>query len=70
MSKTPFPYLRRSTYRRQPKDDFLQVPQAGDLLLPHTVRNALDELVKGFEGGFFSDGNDNVSLNLFASVFA
>ena len=70
MSQTPFPNVRRSTYRRQPENDFLQIPQTGDLLLPHTVRNAVDELVEGFECRLFSDGNNDVSLNLFASVFA
>ena len=70
MSPTPFPNVRRCTYRGQPEDDFLQIPQTGDLLLPHTVRDAVDELVEGFECRLFSDGNDDVSLDLLASVFA
>ena len=70
MSQTPFPNERRSTYRRQPKNDFLQIPQAGDLLLPHTKGNALDEFVEGFKCRLFGDGDDDVSLDLFTSVFA
>ncbi len=70
MSQTPFPNMIRSTYRRQPQNDFLQISQARNLFPPHAVWYAPDQGMEGPQCPFPQDGGDDVFLDLFAGVGA